>query len=285
MTLQYKRKRHSLGFFYGAIAGFAFSVAAWGIDSVILASSHSSFAWIKFIPGFITATIVGGLVGWLSSKISKGCVTIPLWILFGACLVWLVIWLPLTSTPAMVKFLRPDLVDWIDYPEVQNLRQFQILSSIVILLPAIICGLLESNVVDTVLMSSHRGAIITVILACGFLMGLAGFAGDEIINKHFREPTRVLDDLMTFALEHQGEEVDDVVARRIHLSSVKGLEGILSRPRTITLIAYDELLAQMDFLVDFDGIWVKCTTIYAQPTMCEQILWAPIQNQYLFFFP
>lgn len=281
MSLHFLRKKHSLGLVYGLIAGIAFSVAAWGFDSIVLASAHAAFAWIKFLPGLIITMIAGGLVGWISIKFSKGYVTIPLWFLFGLFLVWLIIWLPFVSSPILIKSMQPELVDWIDYPMVQNIEQFKILSGIVIVLPAIICGLLENNVIETMLMSSHKGALFTVILACGFLMGLAGFAGDDIINKHFREPTKVLDTMFKFALEHQGEEIDETIARRMHLSTIKALEGILPRPRKLTLIAFDEMLAQMDFLVDFEGIWVKCSTIYAQPTMCEQILWVPIHNQHL----
>jgi hypothetical protein len=184
----------------------------------------------------------------------------------------------------LIKTFRPELLEWIDYPLIYNINQFRTLGGIVIIFPALICGLLENNVVEAVLMSSHKGAILTVILACSVLMGMAGFAGDELINKHFRAPAVVLDKLFDFAIKHQGEEVDEVVARRIHLSTVKSVEELLPRPRKVTLIAYDEMLAQMDFLVDFDGIWVKCTTIYSQPTMCEQVPWAPVNSYFLNIF-
>jgi hypothetical protein len=281
MSEQFNKKKHTLGLMYGVLAGAAFSITAWGIDSIILARAHITYAWIKFLPGLLLATLAGGLVGWISSKLSRGYVTIPLWFLFGVFLVWLITWLPFFSTPTLIKTLKPDLVDWIDYPLIYNLKQFRILGGIVIILPALICGLLESNVVETVMLSSHRGAMLTVILACGVLMGLGGFAGDELINKYFREPAVVLDNLFEFALKHQGEAVDEAVARRIHLSTVKGIKDLLPKSRKVTLIAYDEMLAQMDFLVDFDGIWVKCTTIYSQPTMCEQVPWVPVNSYYL----
>jgi len=168
------------------------------------------------------------------------------------------------------------LIDWIDYPLVDKVNQFKVVGIIVIAFPVILGGLLEDNLVDVVLMSSHKGTILSFILVCGLIMGLAGFAGDELTNKHFREPIKALDDLFQFAIDNQGKELDDVLIRRKHLKTVEGLESILPRSRRLTLIAFDEYLAQMDILVNFEGVWVKCTTIYSQPVMCEQVLKPPI---------
>ncbi len=275
MSQSFDRRKQKLGVFYGLISGIAFSATAWGFDAIVLANSHVSYPWIKFLPGLLISSLIGGLVGWASVKISKGLVTIVMWMVFGLIMVWLTIWIPFISTPSLIKVLQPGLNEWIDYPMVANVNQFLIISIIVICLPAIICGLLETNIVEAVLISSHKGSILSLIVVCSLIMSLAGSAVDEITNKHFREPIKVLDDLFKFAVDNQGKEVDQITLRRMRLKTVEGLEQILPRSRRLTLIAFDETLAQMDILVSFEGIWVKCTTIYSQPLTCEQISMVP----------
>jgi hypothetical protein len=276
MSQLFEIRKQRLGFLYGLISGIAFSITAWGIDAIVLASSHVTYPWIKFIPGLIITSLIGGLVGWASVKISKGLVTIVLWIVFAMIMVWLTVWIPFISTPYLLKVLQPGLIDWIDYPMVANVNQFRIVAVIVIVLPAIISGLLENTIIDAVMMSSHKGSILSLIVVCSLIMSLAGFAVDEMTNKHFREPVKVLDDLFKFAIDNQGKEIDKITMRRMRLKTVEDLEQILSRSRKLTLIAFDETLAQMDILVNFEGVWVKCTTIYSQPLTCEQISMAPV---------
>jgi hypothetical protein len=276
MSANFTQRKQRLGVLYGLIAGMAFSLAAWGIDGWVMARSHVAYPWIKLLPGLLICSLIGGLVGWLSIKISKGVVTIALWIIFGLILVWLIIALPFKIAPVLLKVLQPSLIDWIDYPIVANVNQFSIVATIVIALPVIICGLMQSNLIDVVLLSSHKGSILTIVLVCGLMMGLAGFAGDELTNKHFREPVQALDDLFQFAIDNQGKELDKVLIRQKRLKTVEGLEEILPRSRRLTLIAFDDNLAQMDIMVNFEGVWVKCTTIYSQPIMCKQVLESPV---------
>lgn len=276
MSLQFERKKQSLGALYGFIAAFAFALAAWGMDSFVLLTSHVTNPLLKFLPGLFLCVLAGSLTGWLSVKIGKGLITIILWVLFALILVWLVLWIPFKFTPTAMKYLHPELDNWIDYPVVENIIQFRVLGLILITSAGILCGVLQMNIIDGILMSSHKGAILSIIFVCGVIMSLAGFAADELTSKHFREPAKVLDDLIQFAYENMNNEVDEKLARRIHLSTVKDLDEYLPRPRKLTLVAFDTTLGQMDFIVDFDGIWVKCTTIYTQPTFCQQVTPTPV---------
>ncbi|MBW6466140.1 MAG: hypothetical protein K0B06_06525 [Brevefilum sp.] len=276
MAVPFNLRRQRLGAIYGLVAGVAYALTAWGIDGIALAKMHVAFPWIKILPGLVICSLTGCLVGWVSIKISKAIVTIALWIAFGLMLVWLTFWITYQISPLLLKVLKPSLIDWIDYPIVANVNQFKIVGIIVIALPVLVCGLLENNLVDVVLLSSHKGAILSFVLVCGLMMGLAGSAGDELTNKHFREPIQALDDLFQFAIDNQGKEIDKLLFRQKRMKTVEGLEEILPRSRRLTLIAFDENLAQMDILVNFEGVWVKCTTIYSQPIMCKQVLESPV---------
>ena len=275
MSLYFNRKKQRLGVIYGLVAGLAFSIAAWGKDGITLAALHVSYAWIKFLPGVVISSLVGGLVGWASMKIAKTWVSLILWVVFGLILVWLIIWLPFVSTPYLLKIIQPGLGEWIDYPMIAHVDQLKILGIMVITIPVFLCGLAENNIIETVMLSSHKGSLLAIVLACGLLMGTAGSAGDDLTNKRFREPVRALVNLFQFAIDTQDEEVDELVKRRMRFAVVAGLDEILTEPYSLTLVAFDAPLAQMDFLVDFEGIWVKCTTVYSQPIMCEQAFSRP----------
>ncbi|MDY6873718.1 MAG: hypothetical protein SVR81_07105 [Chloroflexota bacterium] len=274
--MNFNRKKRRLGTIYGLIAGLAFSIAAWGKDGIALATLHVSYAWIKFLPGAMISCLIGGLVGWGSVKIAKSWVALILWIVFGLILVWLIIWVPFVSTPYLLEVLQPGLGEWLNYPMVAHANQLKIIGIIVITLPVFLCGLAEMNTIETVMMSSHSGAILAVILVCSILMGAAGSAGDNLANKQFRDPLQALENLFQFAIAAEDEEVDEVVKRRMRLAVVADLDEVLTKPYRITLVAFDSPRAQMDFLVDFGGTWVKCTTVYSQPVLCEQVFQRPV---------
>jgi hypothetical protein len=118
--------------------------------------------------------------------------------------------------------------------------------------------------------------MLVIVLACGLLMGAAGSAGDDLVNKQFREPVRALENLFQFARETQNKEVDELVKRRMRFAVVTDLGEILTKSHKLTLVAFDSPLAQMDFLIDFEGTWVKCTTVYSQPIICEQVFRRPV---------
>jgi hypothetical protein len=220
--------------------------------------------------------LFGSLVGWGSAKIAKSWIALILWIVFSLILVWLIIWLPFVSTPYLLEVFQPGLKGWLNYPMVAHVNQLKIIGIIVITIPVFLCGLVEPHIIETVMMSSYKGSMLVIVLACGLLMGAAGSAGDDLVNKQFREPVRALENLFQFARETQNKEVDELVKRRMRLAVVTDLGEILTKSHKLTLVAFDAPLAQMDFLIDFEGTWVKCTTVYSQPIICEQVFRRPV---------
>ncbi|MFZ3071369.1 MAG: hypothetical protein WA110_09660 [Anaerolineaceae bacterium] len=271
MTAQFNRKQQRLGLIYGLVAGVVFAFTAWGIDAIKLSNAHIAYPFMKFLPGLIICVLTGCLVGWASIRIGKTWVALLLWLLFAVLLVWLMIYLPIKGNAALIKQFQPNLSGFIEYPMVANVEQFRIIGMIALGLPCLLCGFFESHLVDQALASSSSMGTITMILVCALLMSGAGFGADDLINKHFREPVQVLDQLFEFALKNDGKEVEKTIARRMHLSVVEDLADLLHNPRQLTLIAYDSMLGQVDILVNFGGSWVRCTAIYSQPTRCDPV--------------
>lgn len=269
MAAPFARKKQRIGFFYGLVAGAVFSMTAWGVDALQLAGAHVAFPFSKFLPALLLCALVGGLVGWLSIRIGYWLVTIVLWLLFAYLVVWLVLWLPVSGSAQLLRWLSPNLAHWIEFPPIDGLNQFRILGLIVIGVPCLLCGIVENNLVEQTMSAQGAGGWIAMLLVVALLLGAAGFGADELLNSHFREPAQALNEVLDFAAENHGNVVEKTLARRMRLSVAKPLGDLVTNPRKMTLIAYDSTLGQMDFLVDFRGTWARCKVIYAQPTQCD----------------
>jgi len=275
MNNSVRRKKLLLGFFYGLVSGFAFAFMAWGIDAWLLARANASYFWIKIIPGLIICMLAGGLAGCLTIYFRNHLIAMLLWALLALLFSWLVVWLPLINTPSLLKLLNPNLVNLFKFSEVEYLYQYRLVGLITIGLAAIIGGLLEINLVDQATLSPYISAFGIALLVCLAIFGLAGSAADQLININLREPIRVIDELIQFAADNEGKEVPKQVARKMHLSAVNNIRELLQRNRQLILIGYDTGLGQVDILVDFEGSFVKCTTIYSQPTDCVSLNGTP----------
>lgn len=261
-----------MGLLFGTIAGLAFSLTAWGIDAIQLAQAHAAYPLLKFIPGLIISVLTGAIVGWLTIRLDRLWIGMLLWALLAGVYTWLVMWLPLKGSPTLLSLLEPNQAHLLYYPSIESQSQFAVMGLIVNGFVALICGLMEIHLIDQAMMGMGTLALISPLLISFAVFALAGTSGDYLINRHFRESMQAMDELIQFAADNEGKEVPAIVARQKRLSVVKDLDDLITYPRKLTLIGYDEMLGQMDILVDFNGNWVRCSVIYNQPTMCKRLM-------------
>ncbi len=267
-NIEVQRKKLHLGLIYGLVAGMAFAVFAFGVDALLLARANATFYWVKFIPGLIVCTLSGGIIGWLTIRIENHLISLLLWGILATLYSWLVVWLPFTGNAIIIKYLNPSLSQWFDFSPLQDLAQIRLVSMVVIGLGAILCGLLEINLIHQAMVSSYKLASITPMIIAIILLSVVGSATDQMINVNLREPVQTINSLLQFGAENVGVEVPRDIARKMHLSAVRQLEAVIQKSRKLTLVGYDQNLGMMDILVNFEGALVKCSTIFAQPTDC-----------------
>ncbi len=275
MNEQFNRNKQFAGLIYGLAAAFAFVVLAWGVDALALARAHAMFAWAKVIPGLLICLPVGAMVGWVTMRTENHFFALLLWMLIAVLFAWLVIWLPLKNTLNVVRIFDAELFNLMKYPRLNMQWQFVLVAFAVIALVAIITGLLEINLVSQAMLSSARAAFITPIILCVIMFGVAGGAVDSILNKNMREPVAAMDNLIQFAVENRGREVDPMLARQMRLNAVKPLGELLTRDHRMILGSFDNNLSSLHVMIDFDGLWADCTVIYNQPTFCERMHYLP----------
>jgi hypothetical protein len=104
---------------------------------------------------------------------------------------------------------------------------------------------------------------------------LIGKTTDSLLNKNLRDPILSVDRVIEFALENEGKEVPSEVARKMRLFALNQVSEAVTSQRTLILSNFDEMMGQVDVLVDFNGHWVKCITIYNQVTNCTSLFEKP----------
>jgi hypothetical protein len=269
------RRKLFVGMLYGMVAGLAFSIFAWGIDAVLLASAHGALPWVKILPGLIICLLSGGLVGWLTIRFESHLLALGLWIALAVFFSRLIIWIPLKISPIFIRLLDINLGAYLKYPYYDSLNQNAWFGFGAIIIVALICGLLEINLIEQALFSSGSFAVLMPLLLCFFGFALVGKTGDSMLNQQIREPVLAVDALLQFAMENIDQEVPGDVARSMHLGATNTIKDYLSLERRVIMSNFDESIGQVDVLVDFSGIWVRCTAIYNQVTYCKPALNTP----------
>lgn len=269
MKPKVSKQKQITGLLYGLVAGLTFAVLAWGIDGIQLARAHGAFSWVKFVPGLLVCLICNGLVGWLVAKIQNNLLGIVFWLALVLLYSQLILWLPIRVAPFLIKFFNGALGNYLQYPYYSELNQNLWFGFAVFAIIAIINGMIENILIDQALFSSGKFAVIIPLLVCSLSFGLAGSIGDSLLNKNLREPIRIVDELIQFAQDNYDKEVSPAVAKSMHLGALNPVMQYVTLDRKLVLSNYDKYLGQVEVLVDFEGKWVKCVTIYNQVTNCR----------------
>lgn len=269
MKPKVSKQKQITGLLYGLVAGLTFAVLAWGIDGIQLARAHGAFSWVKFVPGLLVCVICSGLVGWLVAKLQSNLLGIVFWLALMLVYSQLILWLPIRVAPFLIKIFNGALGNYLQYPYYSELNQNLWFGFAVFAIIAIINGMIENILIDQALFSSGKAAVVIPLLVCALSFGLAGSIGDSLLNKNLREPIRIVDELIQFAQDNYDKEVPSAVAKSMHLNALNPVMQYVTLDRKLVLSNYDQYLGQVEVLVDFEGKWVKCVTIYNQVTNCR----------------
>lgn len=275
MKPEVSKRKQIAGLLFGLAAGLAFAVFAWGVDAFLLARAHGTFAWVKFIPGLLICLLVGSLVGWLSVLIQRVWISLLLWIGQALLFAHLLMWLPLKVTPAIIRLFNPALGDFLKYPYYPELKQNLWVAFAILAFASLIIAVLENVLIEQAISSSGNYAVLVPITVALLAFGLVGGTGDSVLNRHLREPLVKVDKLVQFALDNQGKEISPDVAHDMRIAALNPVIELVTDQRKVILSNFDQYLGQVDVLVDFDGEWVKCTTIYSQVTNCTRLFEKP----------
>ena len=263
-----KRRKQIFGLSYGLIAGLAFSLALWGLDDFKLARAFAYFPWMKLSTGVPLAMLICGLAGWLTSRFEKPLVGVFLWELAAGALAWLTILVPIVIAPAVMKIMEPELRSLLHYSFYENATQFAGVTFAWIAIAAFITAAIQVPMVEQAAFSTSIFGRIAPHVICAFLMLVSGSVADSLNNQPLRDSLISMNTTIQFALDHQGKQVDTKAAREVHLASLRTVQNLITEERRLVVAEFDPLLENVIILINFDGNWVECGTIYNNPLNC-----------------
>ena len=283
MVGDFSRKRSNLGVRYGLIAGLFFTLAAWGLDAIILTRSHASLPFLKFITGLLICVPTGMLAGYLTAKIESGIVGLLIWSGLAVLFTFLVINLPLRFSPWYLNKFRPEVTSIIHFEELIGIGGYWFYCLFAIGITCLLCGLLENVLLDQGLASSSLLGPHMPVVFCALIMLLSGLFGDILITRDFREPIVAYDQLLKNAVIYYDQEVDDQTKRNLRLGTVEPLGDLVLQSHTLTLVEVDRYLTLTKILIEFDSQSALCQAVLARPTFCKVIDLNPQVSQEIRF--
>ncbi len=263
-------QKRKFGILYGATAGIAFAVASWGWDGYVLSSSHAYFPWTMLITGILFCAFIGGIAGWLTTRLESSLLGIVFWLISSFFFAWIIVALPLQINPFIASSLDPHLGTLLNYQkDFEFVFRFGV--SLAWVLPfAVIVGVTQLPVTEPAVFSTSIFGKIAPLLFCIVVMSISGAITDSLINSHFRAAIVSLDATIQFVLDNKdNENVDKALSREMHARSLNTVEEYVQESRHLFVSSYDEYLGDLHVLVKFDDQWVDCHLLYKQPVSCE----------------
>lgn len=271
MVNEFSRKRSNLGVRYGFIAGLFFTLAAWGLDAIILARYHAALPFLKFLPALLICVPTATLAGYLTAKIESGMVGLVIWGGLAVLFTFLVINLPTKFHPWFLSKFRPDVAPMVKFEQLIGLDGYWFYCLFAIGITCLLCGFLENVLLDQGLASSSLAGPHMPFVVCALIMLLSGLFGDILLTRDFRKPIVAYDQLIKNASTYYNQEVDVQTKRNLRLDTVKPLGELVLQPHRITLVEVDRYLTLTKVLIEFDGQTALCQAIQAKPTFCRMI--------------
>ena len=271
MVGEFSRKRSNLGVRYGFIAGFFFTLAAWGLDAIVLTRYHAALPFLKFLPALLICVPTAMLAGYLTAKIESGMLGLVIWGGMAVLYTYIIINLPTRFYPWYLLKFRPEVTTMVYFEELIGLGGYWFYCLFAIGITCLLCGFLENVLLDQGLASSSLLGPQMPFVICALIMLLSGLFGDILMIRDFRKPIVAYDQLLKTAASYYGQEVDAATKRNLRLGTVDILGDLVLQPHALTLVEVDRYLTLTKVLIEFDGQTALCQAIQSEPTFCRMI--------------
>jgi hypothetical protein len=265
------RAKHTYGLWFGLGLGLTFSIFAWGFDAYALSRMNGLYPWLKLIGGAIPCMIVGGFTGWLSARLDKPILAMLLWAVAASVFAWLTVSLPLQITPRILSLADPGIRDLLHYTYYEAFSSRFGVAYVWLAIFVSIAGLLQIPLSDSAVFSTSIFGKLAPMVVTLVLMAICGTIVDTLNNELLRSPIDAVNTTVQFLLDHDGQEIDPLESRRMHLGALRSVEHLVTPERKFIISGYDQFLEQVQVLARFEKAWVECDLIVNQLLSCEQV--------------
>jgi hypothetical protein len=255
---------------FGALGGLAFSTVVWGLDSIPLLSSHTVLPLLPWVIGAIPCMVIGALAGWLTYRINHILASFIIWFATGLFFSYISSHLLFEIQTAALRWLAPDWASRVQYPFNASAQGHAVIVFLVVTTVTCLAGLLSINSMENAADAVAPAGKIFAVLTWVILFVLAGLAPKNSYSEPLLHPVAVTNQLIQFAVDHQGQAVDPTLASQIHLRAMEAIQDLLHQPRQLILSGFDENMSNMRVLVRFSDTWVECSVVDNLVNFCEK---------------
>ncbi len=184
LLIEDRSASHSL--WAGVLSSLAFALVAWGPHGLALATAHAALPWVPLQVGGFFALVVGGITGWMSSKLKGQGTRLIAWLLAGILLAWLVYYQASQGYVLALQAFSPaasqDIAYQLPFFPTPNL----LIAYGGMLLAGLLGALLIRRLRPTIRLTSRSNR--TWIAALILTYAVGGLIVDASINRPIREP-------------------------------------------------------------------------------------------------
>jgi hypothetical protein len=173
-------------------------------------------------------------------------------------------------SPLLVSKINPQLGALLNYPLNADVG-FRIGLAAVWITPfMLVVGMTQLPITESSVSSTSFLGKIIPFFFCIVVISLSGSVVDSLINEHFRDAIRSLDNTIQFTLDNKNNpQVDEAIARRMNASSLNSVQEYVVQTRHLYVGKYENTFGEIQVLIIFKDQWVDCTVIYSQPAYCK----------------
>jgi len=260
--------RIGYGALYGLLVGVAFAFSTWASDGYLLSKAHALMPWLKLLLGVILCGLAGIVAGWMTIRFNRWGISLSGWLGLSVFFSWLVIALPMQISPMVAEWLNPQLSDYIHIKTFGDVSSRFWLAFMWIVIFVSIVGVLESVLVDSIIFAPTIVGRITPVAVCILILGVCGSITDGLSNEPLRFAILGMDSTIQFVVEHQGQDVNQELARENHTGALRAFTDDISDSRKLFISGYDVQLGEVHVMVMFEGITLDCIVLYGQTSYC-----------------
>lgn len=261
------RKRFDI--LIGALGSFAYALFAWGVDSYLLQQNNGSAPWLKLAFGIPATLIIFFIASLISARYNNLIIRALTWMATATILSFSIAFLTFQGTEFAIKAIFPNFAGKIYYiiPDSIRGRLFVIIVMSNILF--FIGGMLIESASEALIKSSGIIGWMLPILFCLAFFGGAGYVADANFNFQLRDQIIAVNQQISEAAQINTTKMTERQERLIRRFTK--LDVPLDGPRRLLVGSFDESFSQSVILVDFDGIWARCTSLNGMIGNCERI--------------
>ncbi len=254
----------------GALGSLTYAIFAWGIDGFMLQSHNGSMPWLKLAVGLPAALLIFLIATSISSKNRNMIIQAATWLTAATLLSFFLSILSFQGMGFAWKILYPNLTAQISYTLLESIRGRLFVIIVMSNILFFIGGLLVESASESMIKSSGLIGWILPILFCLAFFGGAGYVADSNFNFQLRDQIISVNDQISEAATVKSSLMTESQERLIRRFTKLNVH--LDGPRRLFVGSFDESFTQAVILVDFDGIWARCSSINGVVGNCEKIV-------------